>query len=158
MSGGGVTYYLEQARQKSNARMIIIDPRYTDTGAGREDEWIPIRPYRCGAGQWSGICLNHREHGRSAVPDKYCVGYDEKPCLPARRKTVTTKPIFWAVVKTVLRRRRSGRRKLPVSRRIALLLAREIGSAKPAYICRGWGHSVMLMEKSPRAPSRCWRS
>ncbi len=40
MSGGGVTYYLEQARQKSNARMIIIDPRYTDTGAGREDEWI----------------------------------------------------------------------------------------------------------------------
>ncbi|UJL40743.1 hypothetical protein JS561_22280 [Salmonella enterica subsp. enterica serovar Infantis] len=43
MSGGGVTYYLEQARQKSNARMIIIDPRYTDT-AGREDEWIPIRP------------------------------------------------------------------------------------------------------------------
>ena len=44
MSGGGVTYYLEQARQKSNARMIIIDPRYTDTGAGREDEWIPIRP------------------------------------------------------------------------------------------------------------------
>ncbi len=44
MSGGGGTYYLEQARQKSNARMIIIDPRYTDTGAGREDEWIPIRP------------------------------------------------------------------------------------------------------------------
>lgn len=34
MSGGGVTYYLEQARQKSNTRMIIIDPRYTDTGAG----------------------------------------------------------------------------------------------------------------------------
>lgn len=34
MSGGGVTYYLEQARQKSNARMIIIDPRYTDTVPG----------------------------------------------------------------------------------------------------------------------------
>lgn len=40
MSGGGVTYYVEQAREKSNAKMIIIDPRYTDTGAGREDEWI----------------------------------------------------------------------------------------------------------------------
>jgi Tat-targeted selenate reductase subunit YnfE len=24
--------------------MIVIDPRYTDTAAGREDEWIPIRP------------------------------------------------------------------------------------------------------------------
>ena len=44
MSGGGITYYLEQARERSNARMIVIDPRYTDTAAGREDEWIPIRP------------------------------------------------------------------------------------------------------------------
>lgn len=38
MSGGGITYYLEQARERSNARMIVIDPRYTDTAAGREDE------------------------------------------------------------------------------------------------------------------------
>lgn len=38
MSGGGVTYYVEQARERSNARMIVIDPRYNDTAAGREDE------------------------------------------------------------------------------------------------------------------------
>lgn len=38
MSGGGITYFLEQARERSNARMIVIDPRYTDTAAGREDE------------------------------------------------------------------------------------------------------------------------
>ncbi len=44
MSGGGITWFLEQARERSNARMIVIDPRYTDTAAGREDEWIPIRP------------------------------------------------------------------------------------------------------------------
>ncbi|VFT76411.1 anaerobic dimethyl sulfoxide reductase subunit A [Klebsiella aerogenes] len=29
MSGGGITWYLEQARERSNARMIVIDPRYT---------------------------------------------------------------------------------------------------------------------------------
>ncbi len=34
MSGGGVTYYVEQARERSNARMIVIDPRYNDTAAG----------------------------------------------------------------------------------------------------------------------------
>ncbi len=33
MSGGGITWYLEQARERSNARMIVIDPRYTDTAA-----------------------------------------------------------------------------------------------------------------------------
>lgn len=35
MSGGGITYLLEKAREKSNAKMIVIDPRYTDTAAGR---------------------------------------------------------------------------------------------------------------------------
>ncbi|MBW3478515.1 molybdopterin-dependent oxidoreductase [Hafnia alvei] len=31
MRGGGITYHLEQAREISNAKMIVIDPRYTDT-------------------------------------------------------------------------------------------------------------------------------
>lgn len=69
MSGGGITYYLEQARERSNARMIVIDPRYTDTAAGREDEWIPIRPGTDAAlvaGIASGI--NRRKPGRPAVP------------------------------------------------------------------------------------------
>ncbi len=53
MSGGGVTYYVEQARERSNARMIVIDPRYNDTAAGREDEWLPIRPRH----RWrTGLC------------------------------------------------------------------------------------------------------
>ncbi len=34
MSGGGVTYDLEQARQKSNARMIIIDSAIPTTAPG----------------------------------------------------------------------------------------------------------------------------
>ena len=56
MSGGGITYYLEQARERSNARMIVIDPRYTDTAAGREDEWIPIRPGTDAALVAGGTC------------------------------------------------------------------------------------------------------
>ena len=79
MSGGGVTYYLEQARQKSNARMIIIDPRYTDTGAGREDEWIPIRP-GTDAALVSGLAWVMITENLVDQPflDKFCVGYDEK--------------------------------------------------------------------------------
>lgn len=101
MSGGGVTYYLEQARQKSNARMIIIDPRYTDTGAGREDEWIPIRPGTDAAlvNALAYVLITENMVDQPFL-DKYCVGYDEKRCPPARRKTVITKPIFWGKVKT----------------------------------------------------------
>lgn len=83
MSGGGITYYLEQARERSNARMIVIDPRYTDTAAGREDEWIPIRP-GTDAALVAGIAwvLINENLVDQPFLDKYCVGYDEKT-LPA---------------------------------------------------------------------------
>ncbi|MBV6691082.1 selenate/tellurate reductase subunit YnfE [Serratia quinivorans] len=141
MSGGGITYYLEQARERSNARMIVIDPRYTDTAAGREDEWIPIRP---GTDAALVAGLAHVLISENLVDqpflDRYCVGYDEKT-LPADAPTNghykayilglgddgVEKTPQWAAKITGI----------PAARIIKL--AREIGSAKPAYICQGWG-------------------
>lgn len=63
--------------------MIVIDPRYTDTAAGREDEWIPIRP-GTDAALVAGIArvLINENLVDQPFLDKYCVGYDEKT-LPA---------------------------------------------------------------------------
>ncbi|WKS82309.1 dimethylsulfoxide reductase subunit A [Edwardsiella tarda] len=141
MSGGGVTYYLEQARAKSNAKMIIIDPRYTDTGAGREDEWIAIRP-GTDAALVAGLAhvLISEDLVDQPFLDRYCVGYDERT-LPAgapanghykayilgQGPDKTAKTPAWASAITGI----------PEDKIIKL--AREIGSAKPAYICQGWG-------------------
>ncbi|EOE6914868.1 dimethylsulfoxide reductase subunit A [Cronobacter turicensis] len=141
MSGGGVTYYLEQARAKSQARMIVIDPRYTDTAAGREDEWIPIRPGTdaalAAAIAWVLITENYVDQ---PFLDNYCVGYDEKtlpPGAPANGHYKayilgdgpdnTAKTPAWAAPITGI----------PEARIIKL--AREIGEAKPAFIAQGWG-------------------
>ncbi|EGT4510652.1 molybdopterin-dependent oxidoreductase [Cronobacter sakazakii] len=141
MSGGGVTYYLEQARAKSQARMIVIDPRYTDTAAGREDEWIPIRPGTdaalASAIAWVLIAENYVDQ---PFLDNYCVGYDEKtlpPGAPANGHYKayilgdgpdgTAKTPAWASPITGI----------PEARIIKL--AREIGEAKPAFIAQGWG-------------------
>lgn len=44
-SGGGQAWELDCARQgKNRPRMIVVDPIYTDTCLGKEDEWVPIRP------------------------------------------------------------------------------------------------------------------
>ena len=141
MSGGGITYYLEQARERSNARMIVIDPRYTDTAAGREDEWIPIRP-GTDAALVAGIAWVLIDENLVDQPflDKYCVGYDEttlpegapanghyKAYILGHGDDATAKTPAWAS-------RVTG---IPVDRIVKL--AREIGSAKPAYICQGWG-------------------
>lgn len=141
MSGGGITYYLEQARERSNARMIVIDPRYTDTAAGREDEWIPIRP-GTDAALVAGIAWVMIDENLVDQPflDQYCVGYDEttlpegapanghyKAYIQGQGDDGIAKTPRWAS-------RITG---IPADRIIKL--AREIGSTKPAYICQGWG-------------------
>ncbi|GDX06424.1 selenate/tellurate reductase subunit YnfE [Buttiauxella sp. A111] len=141
MSGGGITYYLEQARERSNARMIVIDPRYTDTAAGREDEWLPIRP-GTDAALVAGIAhvLITQNLVDQPFLDKYCVGYDEKTLpegAPAnghykawilgQGDDGVEKSPRWASAITGI----------PVDKIIKL--AYEIGSTKPAYIAQGWG-------------------
>lgn len=141
MSGGGITYFLQQARERSHARMIVIDPRYTDTAAGREDEWIPIRP-GTDAALVAGLAHVMITENLVDQPflDKYCVGYDEKT-LPAgapanghykayilgQADDLTEKTPAWAATITGI----------PAARIIKL--AREIAGAKPAYISQGWG-------------------
>ena len=141
MSGGGVTYYLEQARQKSNARMIIIDPRYTDTGAGREDEWIPIRPGTDAAlvNGLAYVMITENLVDQEFL-DKYCVGYDEKT-LPA------SAPKNGHYKAYILGEGPDGVAKTPewasqitgIPADKIIKLAREIGSTKPAFISQGWG-------------------
>lgn len=141
MSGGGITYFLEQARERSNARMIVIDPRYTDTAAGREDEWIPIRP-GTDAALVAGIAwvLINENMVDQPFLDTYCVGYDEKTLpegAPANGHYKAyilgqgddgiAKTPQWASAVTGI----------PVDRIVKL--AREMGQTKPAYICQGWG-------------------
>src|SRR5476649_1335304 len=141
MSGGGVTYLLEQARERSNTRMVVIDPRYTDTAAGREDQWLPIRP-GTDAALAAGLAYVLIAENLVDQPflDKYCVGYDEttlpagapanghyKAYILGQGADATAKTPAWAA-------RITG---IPADRIVQL--GREIGSAKPAYICQGWG-------------------
>jgi Tat-targeted selenate reductase subunit YnfE len=94
--------------------MIVIDPRYTDTAAGREDEWIPIRP-GTDAALVAGIAwvLINENLVDQPFLDKYCVGYDEKTLPAGAPPTATTKPIFSARAMTAPPKRRSGPRVSP---------------------------------------------
>ena len=159
MSGGGITYYLEQARERSNARMIVIDPRYTDTAAGREDEWIPIRP-GTDAALVAGIAwvLINENLVDQPFLDKYCVGYDEKPCRKAHRLMVITKPIFSAGDDKTAKTPEWASRITGIPADRIIKLAREIGSAKPAYICGAGARSVRQTGSKRPAPSPCCRS
>lgn len=141
MSGGGNVFQYDEGRRRSNARMIIIDPRYTDTAGGREDEWIPIRP-GTDAALVSAIAyvLITENMVDQEFLDRYCVGYDEKT-LPASAPPNSHYKAY------ILGDGPDGIKKtpewaapiigIPIDRIIKL--AREIGQTKPAYIAQGWG-------------------
>ena len=77
MSGGGQVEELRRALDKSKARVIIIDPRYTDSVITEHAEWLPIRP-TTDAALVAGIAhtLITENLINEEQVNKYCVGYD----------------------------------------------------------------------------------
>ncbi|WP_028769297.1 molybdopterin-dependent oxidoreductase [Shewanella fidelis] len=49
MTGGGEGHHFIQTLEQNDLKFVYIDPRYTDTCLGREDDWIGIRPMTDGA-------------------------------------------------------------------------------------------------------------
>ncbi|MGF1734764.1 DmsA/YnfE/YnfF family dimethyl sulfoxide reductase [Photobacterium satsumensis] len=141
MSGGGLIHHLMESKARSNAKMIMIDPRYNDTAGGREDQWIPIRP---GTDTALVAAIAHVMITENMVDqpflDKYCVGYDEKT-LPASAPANSDYKSY------ILGHGEDGVEKSPewaspitgIPVDIIVKLAREIGQAKPCAIFQGWG-------------------
>lgn len=141
MSGGGTVRDLIVSLQKSAVRTIVIDPRFTDTASSFADEWIPIRP-GTDAALVSSIAyvLITESMVDQEFLDHYCVGYDQstmaedipsgnsyKDYILGHGADATPKTPLWAAAVT----------RIPEDR--IIMLAREIGTAKPAYITQGWG-------------------
>lgn len=141
MSGGGLTYCIERAKAKSNAKLIVIDPRYNDTAVGKEDEWIPIRP-GTDAALVSALAYVMITEDLVDQPflDKYCVGYDEKTLPASAPKNGHYKAYILGQGKDGIAKTPEWASKItgiPADRIIKL--AREIAGAKPAFISQGWG-------------------
>jgi anaerobic dimethyl sulfoxide reductase subunit A len=141
MSGGGEIHEHVNAQRKNKIRTIIIDPRYTDTMLGKEDQWIPIRP-GTDAALVEGIAHVLITENLVDQPflDAYCQGYDEKT-LPSSAPQnghykahilgtgpdSTAKTPLWASKIT------------GIPEKQIIQLAREIGNTKPCFITQGTG-------------------
>ncbi|MDL2272468.1 molybdopterin-dependent oxidoreductase [Desulfovibrio sp. OttesenSCG-928-I05] len=140
-SGGGLSYELLEAKRAGNARIIMIDPRYSDSMATVGDEWIPIRPGSDGA---LSAAIAHVLLSEGLVDqeflDRYCVGFDEstmpagippgssyKAYILGQGPDATPKTPGWAAAIT------------GCPAETIIRLAREIGTTKPCCILQGWG-------------------
>lgn len=141
MSGGGLQYELIEAKKKSGARIIVIDPRYTETCVTVADEWIAIRPGTDAAlASALAYVLIKENMVDNEFIQKYVQGFDASQMpssaeahasysdyILGKGKDGTVKTPEWAAPITGIPAQRITQ------------LAREIGQAKPCYITQGWG-------------------
>ncbi|MFN8447610.1 MAG: DMSO/selenate family reductase complex A subunit, partial [Anaerolineae bacterium] len=141
MSGGGMTYSLQEFKKQSNAKMIVIDPRYTDTAVLAADEWVPIHPGTDAAlvSAMAYVMITENLHDQAFL-DTYTVGFDKehmpegyedqdsyKDYILGTGADGTAKTPEWAAPITGI----------PAERIVQL--AREIALTKPCYVAQGWG-------------------
>ena len=141
MSGGGETFVSQQAKKLSGVKVIVVDPRYTDTAVTIADQWVPLRP---GTDTALVAALAHVMIAENLQDQKfldtYCVGFDEKH-LPKGAKPGSSYRAY------VTGEGPDGVEKTPewasritgVPAPAIMRLAREIGQAKPCAITQGWG-------------------
>ena len=76
VTGTNTCWYLAQARE-ARTKLIVIDPRYTDTAAILADQWIPIRPGTDAAMLIAMAYTIIKENLQDrAFLDKYTTGFD----------------------------------------------------------------------------------
>lgn len=139
-SGGGQSWEFFSAARRNGTRMVFIDPIYSDTMAGRNAEWIPIRP-----GTDAALCeaiayvLITENLVDKAFIDRYTIGYDEDS-LPASAKpgsSYRSHILGLGPDKTPKTpERAAGITNVPAERIVRL--ARDMAAAKPCFISQGW--------------------
>ena len=141
MSGGGMIYSVQQFKQRSDTKLIVIDPRYTDTSVTVADEWIAIRPGTDAAliNALAYVIISENLHDQEFL-DTYAIGFD-KAHMPEGYEDQDSYSDY------ILGTGADGVAKTPewaaaitgIPATKIVQLAREIGMTKPAYIAQGWG-------------------
>ncbi len=141
MGGAGAAWEFAQAREKAGFKVISIDPRHTETLAGHDDEWVPIRP-GTDAALVAGIAfvLITENLVDQEFLDTYCVGYDASTLPPSAAPNASYRDY-------VLGTGEDGIAKTPawacrvtgVPEKRIVSLAFEMASAKALFVAQGWG-------------------
>lgn len=141
MSGGGELFVTQAAKRESGHKVIVIDPRLTDTAMNLADEWVPIRPGTDAAlvAGMAHVMITEGLHDQQFL-DTYCSGFDPehmpegvpgnlsyRSYLDGTGPDGIEKTPQWA----------AGITGVPAE--TIIRLAREIAGTKPCAITQGWG-------------------
>lgn len=141
--GGAVSHYdWAHLREKTNAKIYIIDPRMNDSVMGHSDTWLPINP-GTDAALVAGIAHYLIEHDMVDLDflHTYCVGYDEETMPEAYKgKNLSYYDYIMGAGYDKVEKTPAWAAKItgiPVE--TIEKIAYEVGTTKPLYVNQGWG-------------------
>jgi anaerobic dimethyl sulfoxide reductase subunit A len=124
--GNNTRYYMAQAREKG-ARIVSIDPKYTNSTATFAHQWIPIRPGTDTAMLLAMAYVMIKENLQDqSFLDTYTIGFDRFKDYILGIEDGVPKTPAWAEAIT------------GVSAEVITILTREYATARPAALMPGW--------------------
>ena len=131
-------YYLARAKD-AGARIVVIDPRLTETAATFADEWLPIKPTTDTA---LFLAIAHVLISEKLTDDdflrRYCVGFDDAT-MPRGREEQSFRNYVLGVVDGIAKTPEWAAEICGIEASSIRRLGREYGSLKPAQLLQGLG-------------------
>ncbi|HHX50072.1 MAG TPA: molybdopterin-dependent oxidoreductase, partial [Clostridia bacterium] len=137
--GSLTMYYLRQAKE-AGAKIIVVDPRYTDTAVALADEWIPLLPTTDNAimDAMAYVMITEGLHDQDFL-DKHCLGFDEEHMPEGVPPGESYKSYVLGKKDGVPKTPQWAEKISRVPADIIVRLAREYALTKPAALIQGWG-------------------
>ena len=131
-------YYLSKLRERG-VRMVVIDPRYSDTAA-IADEWIGIKPSTDGAlaDAMAYVILTERLADTQFM-ETYCIGFDETHMPDGVPPNESYQAYLFGRQDGIEKTPHRAERITGVPADTIVRLAREYATAKPACLMPGYG-------------------
>ncbi|MBP1759603.1 MAG: anaerobic dimethyl sulfoxide reductase, subunit, DmsA/YnfE family [Firmicutes bacterium] len=137
--GGQTMYWLRRAKD-AGAKIIVVDPRYTDTAVALADQWIPLLPTTDNALMDAMTYVMITENLLDkAYLDTYCLGFDEEHMPAGVPANQSLKSYILGQSDGVPKTPEWAEKICRVPSETIRQFARDYAMTKPAALIQGWG-------------------
>ena len=141
MSGGGETYITQKVKREAGVKVIVVDPRLSDTAVTIADEWIPLRPNTDAAlvAGMAHVMISENLIDQDFL-DTYCVGFDEAHMPDGAPRHASYHSYVMGLGEDGIAKTPAWASRItgvPVDK--IRQFAREVALAKPCAVVQGWG-------------------
>ncbi len=132
-------YYLAKARD-AGARIVVIDPRLTETAATFADQWVPLKPTTDTAlfVAMAHVILTDNLHDQAFL-DRHCIGFDEAHMPPGVPEGHSFKSYVLGLSDRTPKTPEWAAAITGIDAGTIRALARDYATAKPAQLLQGLG-------------------